>query len=309
MTMPRSTPGAGRFAPLPNRQAAAERITTPPIGFWRDVWRRFKHNRVALLGLVILVILAGLAIFGPMLSAHIYTDQDLTQGDKPPSAEHWFGTDDLGRDLLVRVLFGGRISLAVALFAGLLQLGVGVVYGAIAGLRGGRVDNLMMRVVDTIDTIPLTIWVILLAIILRPGLVNIFLAIGLVYWTNMARLVRAQVLTLKGQEFMLAARALGAQRRRLILRHLVPNSMAPIIVDVTFSIPRAILTEAFLSFIGLGVAAPMASWGVLASDGYKGLQSYPWEMAFPTLFIMATTLAFNFVGDGLRDALDPKLRR
>jgi oligopeptide transport system permease protein len=298
-----------RFAPLPGRQAAAERITTPPISFAKDAWRRFKANPMALLGLALLTILLLASFVGPLFAKHNYSDQSLILRDKPPSAEYWFGTDALGRDLFVRVLYGGRISLAVAFFAGLLQLGVGVLYGAIAGLRGGMVDNIMMRIVDIIDTIPLTIYVILLAVLLKPGLTSIFLAIGLVYWTSMARLVRAQVLALKEQEFMLAARALGASRWRLVLRHLVPNAMAPIIVELTFSIPRAIFTESFLSFIGLGVSAPMASWGVLASDGFQGLRSYPWELAFPAAAIILTTLAFNFVGDGLRDALDPKLRR
>jgi oligopeptide transport system permease protein len=298
-----------RFTPLPGRQQAAERITTPPVGFWRDAWRRFKANPMALLGLGLLLVFLALVLFGPLLSTHTYTEQSLTLRDQPPSQTYLFGTDALGRDLFVRVLYGGRISLAVALFAGLLQLVVGVLYGALSGLRGGRVDNFMMRIVDIIDTIPLTIYVILLAVLLTPGLTSIFLAIGVVYWTSMARLVRAQVLALKEQEFMLAARGLGAGGWRLIVRHLVPNAMAPIIVELTFSIPRAIFTEAFLSFIGLGVSAPMASWGVLANDGFQALRSYPWEMAFPAIAIMLTTLAFNFIGDGLRDALDPKLRR
>ncbi|HEY3366278.1 MAG TPA: ABC transporter permease [Symbiobacteriaceae bacterium] len=298
-----------RFAPLSGRLATAERITTPPISFWRDAWRRFKANPFALMGLTIIVIFALVAIIGPMLAKYSYSDQTLTMHDLPPSADHWFGTDANGRDLYVRVLYGGRISLAVAIFAGLLELVVGTVYGAIAGLRGGRLDNIMMRIVDIIDTIPLTIYVILLTVLLKPGLTTIFVAIGIVYWTGMARLVRSQVLALKEQEFMLAARALGASRTRLIFRHLMPNAMAPIIVQLTFSIPRAIFTEAFLSFIGLGVSAPMASWGVLANDGYQGLRSYPWELTFPAVAIVLTTLAFNFVGDGLRDALDPKLRR
>jgi oligopeptide transport system permease protein len=298
-----------RFAPLPNRQAAAERITTPPASFMSDAWRRFKANRTALFGLVMLTIFLLAAFVGPYLAPHNYSDQSLVLNHKPPNGTYWFGTDGHGRDLFVRILMGGRISLAVAFFAAMLQLGAGVIYGAVSGLMGGRVDNLMMRIVDIIDTIPLTIYVILLAVILTPGLTSIFLAIGMVYWTGMARLVRAQVLSLKEQEFMLAARALGASRWRLVVRHLVPNAMAPIIVELTFSIPRAIFTEAFLSFIGLGVSAPMASWGVLANEGFKGLRSYPWELVFPAAAIILTTLAFNFVGDGLRDALDPKLRK
>ena len=226
-----------RFAPLPNRQASAERITTPPISFAADAWRRFKANPMALLGLIVLVIFLIACFIGPLLTPWDPTTQNLAGRDQPPSLQHWFGTDAHGRDLFERVLYGGRISLAVAFFAGLLQLVVGVAYGATAGLLGGKWDNIMMRIVDIIDTIPLTIYVILLAVILGQGLTSIFIAIGIVYWTSMARLVRAQVLSLKEQEFMLAARALGANRKRLIFRHLIPNAMAPIVVELTFSIP------------------------------------------------------------------------
>ncbi len=298
-----------RFQPLPNRQAEAEHITTPPMSFAADAWRRFKANPLALLGLIVLVIFLFACFIGPLLTPWDPTTQNLAGRDQPPSLQHWFGTDAHGRDLFERVLYGGRISLAVAFFAGLLQLVVGVTYGAASGLLGGKWDNIMMRIVDIIDTIPLTIYVILLAVILKPGLTSIFLAIGLVYWTSMARLVRAQVLALKEQEFMLAARALGASRWRLITRHLIPNAIAPIVVELTFSIPRAMFTEAFLSFIGLGVSAPQASWGVLASLGFEGLRSYPWQLAFPSAAIIIVSLSFNFIGDGLRDALDPKLRR
>lgn len=304
-----AAPLNSRFAPLGNRQASAERITTPPVSFVTDAWRRFKTNPMALFGLALLAVLLLLAVFGPFFTKHSYSDQSITLHNLAPNGEYWLGTDSLGRDLFVRILHGGRISLAVALFAGLVELGIGVVYGAISGLAGGRVDNLMMRIVDIIDTIPATIYVILLAVILGSGLTSIFLAIGIIYWTNMARLVRAQVLSLKQQEFMLAARALGSSRTRLVFRHLIPNAMAPIIVELTFSIPRAIFTEAFLSFIGLGVSAPMASWGVLANEGLQALRMFPWQLAFPAAAIIVTTLAFNFVGDGLRDALDPKLRR
>lgn len=279
------------------------------MSFLADAWRRFKANPMALLGLVVLLLFLVACFAGPLIAPHDSTTQSLALRDKPPSAEHWFGTDALGRDLFVRTLFGGRISLAVAFFAGLVQLFIGVIYGATSGLLGGRWDNFMMRIVDTVDSIPMSIYVILLAVILEPGLTSIFLAIGIVYWTSMARLVRAQVLALKEQEFMLAARALGASRMRLVIRHLIPNALAPIIVELTFSIPRAIFTESFLSFIGLGVSAPTASWGVLASDGFKGLRSYPWELAFPAAAIIIISLAFNFIGDGLRDALDPKQRR
>lgn len=304
-----AAPVNSRFAPLGNRQEAAEQITTPPVSFLRDAWRRFRANRTAVFGLALLLTMLVASLLGPLFTTHSYSDQSILQANQAPNVTHWLGTDALGRDLFVRILYGGRISLAVAFFAGLVQLCIGVVYGAVSGLAGGRIDNLMMRIVDIVDTIPATIYVILLTVLLKPGLTSIFVAIGIIYWTSMARLVRASVLSLKEQEFMLAARALGSSRTRLVFRHLIPNAMAPIIVELTFSIPRAIFTEAFLSFIGLGVSAPMASWGVLASDGYIALRTYPWQMAFPAIAIMVTTLAFNFVGDGLRDALDPKLRK
>lgn len=297
------------FAPARIRTGEAERITAPPISFWKDAWRRFRANPLAVLGLVLLVTIALAAIVGPELTPYSYSDQSLMSRDKPPSAEHWFGTDNLGRDLFTRVLFGARISLTVAVAGGVMQGVIGVVYGAVAGLRGGTADNFMMRIVDIIDTIPLTLYVILLMVIMGPGMKSILIAIGITYWTRMARLVRAQVLALKEQEFMLAARALGAPVGRLIWRHLVPNTVGPIIVALTFEIPSVIFTEAFLSYIGLGVNAPMASWGVLASEGVRSFRSYPWQMTFPALAIVITMLSFNFVGDGLRDALDPKLRR
>ncbi|BDG62151.1 ABC transporter permease [Caldinitratiruptor microaerophilus] len=298
-----------KFAPARVRAGEAERITTPPISFWKDAWRRFRANPLAVLGLVMLAVIAVAAIVGPELTPYSYSDQSLLNRDKPPSAEHWFGTDNLGRDLFTRVLFGARISLTVAVAGGVMQGIIGVVYGAVAGLRGGTTDNFMMRIVDIIDTIPLTLYVILLMVVMGPGMKSILIAIGITYWTRMARLVRAQVLSLKEQEFMLAARALGASMSRLIWRHLVPNTVGPIIVALTFEIPSVIFTEAFLSYIGLGVSAPMASWGVLASEGVRSFRSYPWQMTFPALAIVITMLSFNFVGDGLRDALDPKLRR
>jgi oligopeptide transport system permease protein len=217
--------------------------------------------------------------------------------------------DNLGRDLLTRCLYGARISLAVGIFATLISLTIGVLFGGIAGFWGGKIDNMMMRIVDIFYAIPLLLWVILLMVVLKPGLQNILIALGVTYWLSMARIVRGQVLSLKEQDYILAARTIGASNRRIILRHLIPNAIGPILVTATFNIPQAIFTEAFLSFIGLGVGAPQASWGMLASDALGGLRSFPYQLFFPAVAICLTMLAFNFLGDGLRDALDPRLRK
>lgn len=219
------------------------------------------------------------------------------------------GTDYLGRDMLARLVYGARISLLVALIATFVQFCVGVLYGGISGYFGGRIDNIMMRIVDIVSTVPLTLYVVLLMVVMGPGIKTIIIALGSVYWVDMARQVRGQVLNIKQQEFVLAARTIGASPKRIMLRHLIPNAMSTIIVTLTMNIPSAIFTESFLSFIGLGISAPAASWGTLASDALGGLRSYPYQLLLPSLFICLTVLGFNFLGDGLRDALDPKLRK
>lgn len=229
--------------------------------------------------------------------------------DRVRNKTYLFGTDHLGRDVLARVLYGARISLLVALVATLVQFFIGVLYGGIAGYMGGKTDNLMMRIVDIIATIPLLLYVILLMVVLGAGLGTIILALGLVYWVRMARLVRGEVLRIKEQEYVMASKTLGASTWRILSKHLIPNAMGPIIVSLAMSIPSAIFTESFLSFIGLGVSAPFASWGTLASDALNGIMSFPYQLFYPSAAICVTVLSFNFLGDGLRDALDPRLRK
>lgn len=297
------------FSPLKINSATEIKALRPHIGFRQDAWMRLKKNRAAMAGLSIIIFISLLAILGPLLSPYSYSDQSLTDANQPPSASHWFGTDNLGRDLATRVCYGARISLSIGIVASLINLGIGVLYGGISGYFGGRIDSVMMRIVDILYGIPLLLYVILLMVVLKPGLLNVFIALGLVYWLRMARIVRVQVLSLKQLEYILAARVLGASHQRLIFGHLIPNSLGPIIVTLTLSIPEAIFIEAFLSFIGLGVSAPMASWGVLASEGVVTLRSYPFQLLSPAVAISLTMLGFNFFGDGLRDALDPRMRR
>ncbi len=231
--------------------------------------------------------------------------------DKKLNSSFRFGTDDLGRDILTRVMYGTRISLLVASIATMVNMFIGVIYGSVSGYEGGRVDNIMMRIVDVINSIPLVLYVILIMVRFREfgGLTNIIIALATVYWVSMARLVRGQMLSLKEQEFVLAARVIGVPKHKIIFRHLIPNAMGPIIVSMTMMIPSAVFTEAFLSFIGLGVSAPQASLGTLANNALVGLLTYPYQLFFPAMTIAVIMLAFNFLGDGLRDALDPRLRK
>lgn len=295
------------FLPLP-KEDAPERMVRPSTTYWQDAWRRLRENRGATVGLVVIALICLVAIVGPYFSPYSYSDQSLIRANRPPSKTNWLGTDNLGRDIATRLMYGARISLAIGVFASLINLTIGVVYGGIAGFFGGQVDNVMMRVVDILYGIPSLLYIILLMVVLGPGFGNILIAIGLTEWLSMARIVRGQILGMRGQDFALAARCLGASRWRILFRHLIPNSVGPIIVTATLTIPQAIFLEAFLSFIGLGVSAPMASWGVLASDGLAGIRSYPWQLLAPAFAISITMLAFNFLGDGLRDALDPRLR-
>ncbi len=297
------------FEKISKEELEIKEFVRPSIGYWADAWRRLKMNRLAIAGLVMISIVILLAIFGPMFSPYGYDETNLNNVYAPISREHWFGTDELGRDEFTRVLYGARISLAVGFVASFINLIIGVIYGGISGFLGGKTDNIMMRIVDILYSIPTLLIVILLMVVLKPGLTNIFIALGISYWVGMARIVRGQTLSLKEQEFTLAARTLGASRTRILIRHIVPNAIGPIVVTATLLIPNAIFFESFLSFIGLGVSAPMASWGSLASDGIRGFQSHPNLLFAPALFISVSMLSFNFLGDGLRDALDPRLRK
>ncbi|MFC4767775.1 ABC transporter permease [Effusibacillus consociatus] len=288
----------------------AEQMVRPSMSYWQDAWRRLKKNKLAMAGLIAIAILIVMAIFGPMMQPYSYSDQNFMEANQGPSAKHWFGTDDLGRDLFVRVWYGARISLFIGVMAALIDLVIGVIYGGIAGFKGGNTDEVMMRIIEVLYAIPYLLVVIMLMVVMGQGLTSIIIALGALGWMNMARLVRGQILQLKEQEFVLAARTLGASNKRLLFKHLIPNTLGVIIVNITFTIPSAIFTEAFLSFLGLGVPVPKASWGTLASDALGSLiQGHAYQLFFPALFISLTMLAFNLFGDGLRDALDPKMRK
>ncbi len=273
---------------------------------WQDAWHRLQRNRLALVSLFLFALICLFCIVGPFLSPWEGEEQDLLTGAQGPSAEHWFGTDTLGRDLMVRTMEGGRISLLVGVVATVVALLIGVIYGATAGYVGGRVDAAMMRFVDILYALPFTIFVILLMVAFGRSLWLMFVAIGCVEWLSMARIVRSGVIGLRKQEFVEAAVSLGYSHRRIILKHLIPNVLGPVIVIATLTVPAVMLLEAFLSFLGLGVQPPNASWGVLINEGQQNLEIFPWLLIFPAFFFALTLFTLNFLGDGLRDALDPK---
>jgi oligopeptide transport system permease protein len=279
--------------------------TDPDIGHspWSDAWHRLKRNHLAVAGGIVLIILGVACLLGPVFSQS-FREQNLDLGATPPSSAHWLGTDVLGRDLLSRTLYGGRISIMVGLVATVVALLIGVTYGAVAGFVGGKVDALMMRIVDILYALPFAIFVILLMTFFGRNIFLLFFAIGAVEWLTMARIVRGQVLSIKRMEYIEAARALGLGRRRIILKHVIPNALGPVIVYTTLTIPAVMMLEAFLSFLGLGVQAPMSSWGVLIKDGSEKMEEYWWLLVFPGALFSATLFSLNFLGDGLRDALD-----
>jgi oligopeptide transport system permease protein len=292
------------------RIAAPESRPAASNSLWSDAWRRLRRNRVAVGAGVFLAVMSALTFAAPWLPGLADpTLQDLRLGAIAPSLAHGFGTDELGRDMLARVVYGGRISMLVGLVGTLVSLVIGVTWGAIAGYVGGRTDDFMMRVVDVLYALPYIFLVILLLVLFSKSLVMLFLALGLVQWLTMARIVRGQVLSLKNQNFVEAARALGAGDAAIIFRHIVPNTLGPVIVYTTLTVPAVVLQEAFLSFLGLGVQPPAASWGTLVSNGSQVIALFPWLVIFPGISLSLTLLCFNFLGDGLRDALDPQDRR
>nr|WP_163335811.1 oligopeptide ABC transporter permease OppC [Desulfopila sp. IMCC35008] len=278
---------------------------------WQDARRRLFHNKAAVVSMILLSIIVVLAIVAPLLSPWAYDEPDWGYDfPGPPNMElkHWFGTDGNGRDLFVRTLYGARISLMVGVLATTVSLLIGVTYGATSGFLGGRTDNVMMRIVDILYSLPFMFFVILLMVFFGRNIFLIFVALGAVEWLTMARIVRGQTLSVKKKDFIEAAHAVGVSNWKIILRHIIPNVLGPVIVYMTLTIPMVILTESFLSFLGLGVQEPLTSWGVLISEGAKQMESAPWLLIFPATFLALTLFCFNFIGDGLRDALDPKDR-
>lgn len=272
----------------------------------QDAFRRLRKNKMAMAGLSILVCMVVVALLTPLIAPYEYDAQNLDLGASPPSVAHWLGTDVFGRDQLTRIMYGSRISLMVGFIATTVALLIGVLWGATAGYIGGRTDAFMMRTVDVLYALPFTIFIILLTVIFGSSMLLLFLAIGAVEWLTMARIVRGQVLTLKQQEFVEAAVALGLSPWKIIVRHLIPNTLGPVIVYTTLTIPSVILLESFLSFLGLGIQPPESSWGSLISDGVESMEEYPWLLVFPALTLSITLFSLNFLGDGLRDALDPR---
>jgi oligopeptide transport system permease protein len=276
---------------------------------WQDAWRRLRRNKLAVVGAIILGVISLACLLAPWLSPYGYEQQDLVLGAAPPSGTHWLGTDTFGRDLLTRILFGGRISILVGLVATSVALLIGVTWGAMAGYIGGRTDAVMMRIVDILYALPFMIFVVLLMVVFGRSMLLLFLAIGAVEWLTMARIIRGQVQTLKQQEFVEAAVSLGLSRGVIIFRHVLPNALGPLIVYTTLTIPAVMLLEAFISFLGLGVQPPASSWGSLISDGVETMEEYPWLLIFPGIALSLTLFALNFLGDGLRDALDVRASR
>lgn len=298
----------GLASPRVDRLAPFTRATGRSL--WRDARARLLRNRAAMVSLVVLALIALAAIVAPSLSPNpfneVYWDRIAAPPD--PANQHWFGTDGNGRDLFVRTLYGTRVSLAVGVIATLVSLVIGVAWGAVAGWAGGLVDEVMMRIVDILYSLPFLFFVIILMVILGRNMILLFIAVGAVEWLTMARIVRGQTLAVKKREFIEAARAAGVPGWLIVLRHVVPNVMGPVVVFVTLTVPEVIITESFLSFLGLGVQEPYTSWGILIAEGAKNMETAWWMLVFPAAFLAVTLFCFNFLGDGLRDALDPRDR-
>jgi oligopeptide transport system permease protein len=329
------------FSPAQVDLARSEKISKPSLNFWQDSWLRVRKNKGAVVSLVIIVLLVIMSIIGPLLSPYKYDTQNTKHNNLPPKIEaleniswlpfdgslkrkdgteyypyelrkidnyYWFGTDNLGRDIFARIWKGAQVSLLIAFLAAVIDMVIGVSYGAISGYLGGRVDSFMQRFIEIIVGIPNLIVVVLMILVLKPGIIPIIIALTITGWTSMARVVRAQVLKFKNQEFVLAAKTLGASDSSIIFKHMIPNMFGVIIINTMFSIPNAIFFEAFLSFIGLGLQEPHASLGTLINEGFTSMIAFPYQMIIPAIVISVTMVAFNLIADGLRDALDPKMR-
>ena len=296
------------FELLDDSEKDSEFVAVESKTYFQDAWSRFRRNKLALLSLFFLAVMVLLAIFVPIFSRYTYDEMNLSLINDMPSAAHLLGTDKFGRDILVRIMYGARISLSVGFAAAILNVVIGVTYGAFCGYAGGKTDMILMRIVDIIYSVPTLLYVILVMLIFGANILSMLIAIGISSWVGMARLVRGQILSLKEQEYAQAAFIIGASRRRIIFKHLIVNCMGPIIVDMTLMVPAAIFMEAFLAFVGIGISIPQASWGTMANEARSLLQTQPLQMLWPVLAICLTMLSLNFIGDGLRDALDPRER-
>ena len=288
-------------------EQSSETLVRPSISYWQDAVRRLKKNKVAMISLFFLIFMIFMCIFAPYIYPHAYNEQNIELVNQGPTKEHIFGLDDLGRDIFARIWVGGRVSLAIGGVGALISLVVGVIYGGISGFCGGIVDDILMRILEILCGIPYMVVVIVVSLYLGKGMTSLMLALCMTSWTGLARLVRGEILELKESEYVMAARVLGTPSFKIITRHLIPNTMSVIIINTTFMVPSFIFSEAFLSFIGMGVQPPMTSWGAMASLGQQQMTYYPHELIFPAVAISLTMLAFNLLGDGLRDAFDPKL--
>lgn len=299
-----------KFKIIGCENANADEILRPNITYFQDAWRRLKQNKVAIASLIILIIIIFMTIFGPYMVPYLQESIDQTSINVKPNLTHLFGTDQLGRDLFARSWYGGRVSIIIGVVGTLIEVTVGVIYGGISGYFGGFVDDIMMRIVEILISIPYLIIVILISLILgNGGIFSLIIAMTITGWCGMARLIRGQILQIREQEYVLAAQALGADTSRIIAKHLIPNTIGVMIVAITLDVPSFIFGEAFLSFIGLGVQSPNTSWGALAAGAQQNLMFYPYQLFVPSLLISLTMLSFNLLGDGLRDALDPRLRQ
>lgn len=298
------------FTALTAAEKAAEVSLRPQTSYWKDVWRAFRSNKIAIVSLVIMALMIVMVIIGPMISSYDFESNDYDSLNLSPNSDHWFGTDDLGRDLWVRVWQGGRISLLIAVLGTLIPYAVGILLGGVSGYIGGRLDQFLMRLIDILLSVPSLIYMILLMMVFGSGnILTLVIAVSFTGWMSTTRLTRGLVLQMKENEFVVASRTLGVSVPKIIVKHLIPNTLGIIIVSMTLDLPRVIFYEAFLSFIGLGVTPPNPSWGQLIKIAAESFRQYPYQFIIPCLCVSATMLCCNLIGDGLRDALDPKLRR